>query len=147
MNRRGWGRRALVAGVWVVLGLVAARPAAIVAGGTVCPTGGQGPGDPHPGPAVPFIGGTVTSDAGTPIAGAAVLLARCVAGVPLPAGAALTAGDGRYAFAGLAADADYVVYAPLEGVLAGRKPAATTLNPSHVIDGGHGDDQVDLVFE
>lgn len=147
MDRRQWGRRVLAAGAWVLLGAIVAVQAAPVAGGPVCPTGGQGPGDPHPGPAVPFIGGTVSTDAGQPIAGATVLLARCVAGIPLPSGATVTLADGRYTFSGLAADADYVVIAPLEGLLAGRKPTGATLNPSHLIDGGHGDDAVDMVFE
>lgn len=147
MDLRSWGRRALIVSVSFVLAGALTVPAPPAAGQGICPTGGPGPGDPHPGPAVPFIGGRVTNDDGVPIAGVAVQLVRCVAGAPLPSGIALTQPDGAFAFASLSASGSYVVYVPLEGVLAGLAPTANTLNPSWVIDGAAGDDRVDMAFE
>jgi len=147
MDLRSSGRRALVVIALVVLGGPIAAPAIPVSGLSICPTTGPGPGDPHPGPAVPFIGGTVSNDQGAPIASAVVVLNRCVLGVPLLADLQLTASDGTFEFGNLTASANYVVYAPLEGVLAGLSPMLGTLNPSWVIQGSQGDDHVDMAFE
>lgn len=133
--------------MWVVIGGLIAVPTTPAVGLTLCPTGGPGPGDPHPGPAVPFIGGTVSDGNGQPIDGANIHLTRCVLGVPTTADVQATASDGSFAFVNLMPGATYVVHAPLDGVLAGLVPSSDTLNPSWAIQGSHGDDHVDMVFE
>ena len=147
MHCRALGRRGWIVLMWVVIGGLIAVPTTPAVGLTLCPTGGPGPGDPHPGPAVPFIGGTVSDGNGQPIDGANIHLTRCVLGVPTTADVQATASDGSFAFVNLMPGATYVVHAPLDGVLAGLVPSSDTLNPSWAIQGSHGDDHVDMVFE
>lgn len=147
MHCRALGRRGWIVLMWVVIGGLIAVPTTPATGLTLCPTGGPGPGDPHPGPAVPFIGGTVSDGNGQPIDGANIHLTRCVLGVPTTADVQATASDGSFAFVNLMPGATYVVHAPLDGVLAGLVPSSDTLNPSWAIQGSHGDDHVDMVFE
>lgn len=146
MDLRRWGRRALNVSIWITLAGLVALPTPSAASQSICPTGGPGPGDPHPGPAVPFIGGTISSDSGAPIAGAAVHLVRCQAGTPSLAGTATTPLDGTYKFDGLTAGASYVVFVPLDGVLGSLVPTASTHNPSWLIDAALGDDKVNMAF-
>lgn len=147
MARRILGRRSVLMFLLVVIGGPIAAPASPAAGFTVCSTSEARPGDPHPGPAVPFIGGTISDAAGAPIAGATVLLTRCSLGIPVAAGVRVSAGDGTFAFDGLDADATYAVVVPLEGVLSGKRPTKDTINASWLIAGSHGDDHVDMAFE
>ena len=151
MAGRNLGRQALLAIVVLALAGPIAVPALPAAGADTCPLANTRPGDPHPGPAVPFIGGTITDDHGAPIPGAVVLLSRCVQsfGVPvaIPAGVQFAAADGGFSFTDLSASASYVVSVPLDGVLSGRTAAPDTRNPSWVIPGSQGDDHVDMAFE
>lgn len=147
MTRRILGRRSLLVFLLMVVGGPIAAPAMPVAGYTACSTSEAPPGDPHPGPAVPFIGGMISDGTGAPIAGATVLLTRCALGVAYPAGVQVSAVDGTFAFESLVADAMYVVSVPLEGVLGGKRPTKDTFNASWLIAGSHGDDHVDMAFE
>lgn len=106
-------------------------------------------GDPHPGPAVPFIGGLISDADGLPISGVETQLLQVSVLGSTVVRQATTGADGQYAFNtdALSVSAVYIVAVPTVGVLLGRVPTLGTQDPSLVILGSVGNAHVDMAFQ
>lgn len=151
MDRRVWVRGLLIALLTMVwIAPIAAHAMPVAAAPLHGPAGvGIALGDPHPGPAVPFIGGLISNADGMPICGAEALLLQVDLSGTIGVRQATTGADGHYAFNtdGLSASAVYIVAVPTVGVLLGRVPTLGTQDPSLGILGSVGNAHVDMAFQ
>jgi hypothetical protein len=130
-----------------LLALCVASPAARFAhADNPCSQASGDPGDPAP-PPEPDIAGIV-DDVGesAPVAGATMQLYRCYQGEGTYVTSVATSSSGYFAFWDLT-EAFYYVQAALTGPLAGKSPAAGTVNPSDAVPVGDGDRDLDFSFE